>query len=199
MLIAGVMAKAGNTPPWKLPLKARYYVHDVQRSARRAGIIPSSSSNGSGPSLTTAVAFPSDFPNMALTTTPLRALLFVKEHHTTDTFEALIDELYRRFYTPPHQNVSSPDVFETVLRESGMFSAAQVGEIMTAARSDEMRDLLREQTAMVVDRLGAFGLPWWWVTRKDDNESQPFWGSDRFWEVCEYLGVPCRDVSVVRL
>ncbi len=58
-----------------------------------------------------------------------------------------------------------------------LFTPAEVDAIVAGASSDEMKDVLKKETAEALGR-GAFGAPWFWVTR-EGGEAEPFFGSDR--------------------
>ena len=204
------MQLSGNTPPWRNPRKAAYYnSHEITRSAQRVGLVPTSSSPD--PPSSQEYAFPPNFLAMAKTTFPLRALLHIKATPSlASIFEDLAAALFSAFYAKPHANISEPSVFRTVLASlhtPRSLTNDEIDAIMAAAQTEEMKTQLRDQTKMLVEKLGAFGLPWLWVTRTEDlqcegpdwegNKGQPFWGSDRLWEVCDYLRVPCEDVKVI--
>lgn len=55
--------------------------------------------------------------------------------------------------------------------------------------------MLTDETAMLVEK-GAFGAPWWLVTNSEGVE-EPFFGSDRFHFVYQFLGVPFRDMEIL--
>ena len=42
-----------------------------------------------------------------------------------------------------------------------------------------MKKKLMDVTRMVVEKQGAFGNPWYWVTNSE-GKSEPFFGSDRY-------------------
>jgi glutathione S-transferase kappa 1 len=58
-----------------------------------------------------------------------------------------------------------------------------------------MKDLLTATTQEALDR-GAFGAPWLWVTN-EEGKSEPFFGSDRFHFVYQYLGLPFQDITLL--
>lgn len=43
---------------------------------------------------------------------------------------------------------------------------------------------------------GAFGSPWFWV-RNGEGKEEPFFGSDRFHFMWEYLGLPWQDIEIL--
>jgi hypothetical protein len=61
--------------------------------------------------------------------------------------------------------------------DNKQFTPAEVEEIMRAAATSEMKEVLKATTQTALDR-GAFGNPWLWVTN-GDGKSEAFFGSDR--------------------
>jgi hypothetical protein len=165
---------------------------------------------------------PDTFQAMSHTQLPLRALLFIKTRlGREEAFEQLAQDMFARFFTRGvHENMAGAAAVERVLREArrggrsgdgpvrgigsdngssgrrGLFSNDEIGDILAAVQGDDMRSLLRAQTDMATQKMGAFGLPWLWVTR-EDGQAEPFYGSDRMVDVCRFLGVPCRDVEIL--
>lgn len=58
------------------------------------------------------------------------------------------------------------------------FSTNEVKDILRAAASQDMKDVLKRSTQEALDQ-GAFGAPWLWVTNVG-GEGEPFFGSDRY-------------------
>lgn len=153
-----------------LPAKNKYLAVDSQRAARRVG-------KG-------GMRFPKDFLSMALTTSPLRALIFIKAHYPEATFLSAMHWLFERFWTPPHANLTVDANLEAALAaatetpEGGrrLFSAEDVQRIM--AGREEAKGALKATTAKAVEQLGAFGAPWIWATNAE-GKGEAFFGSDR--------------------
>jgi len=122
-------------------------------------------------------------------------LCYIKANFPRDTFERVWLALFRAMWTPPHVNIAEPEPFRTVLNDSGLFSAADVDSILAAAGQQQWKDCLLDNTKKVLD-LGAFGAPWMWV-RNAQGEEEPFFGSDRFHFMWEYLGLPWKDIQVL--
>jgi len=76
-----------------------------------------------------------------------------------------------------------------------LFTEQEVKEIMQAAGSEEYKNILKKTTQEALEK-GAFGNPWLWVTN-EKGESEPFFGSDRFHFVYQFLGLPYRDVTLL--
>ncbi|KAI0184887.1 thioredoxin-like protein [Xylaria flabelliformis] len=127
---------------------------------------------------------------------PLRALLAIKNTYPVEVYNAAWRWLYRCFWTPPQQNIKE----ETSLREallamprddndeSRRFSTAEVDKIIALAKERESKDELRRNTDEAL-RQGGFGAPWMMV-RNSAGVIEPFFGSDRFAQVYEFLGLP---------
>lgn len=99
-------------------------------------------------------------------------------------------------WTPPNQiDITKPELLKTVLLEAKLFSLEQVDEILTAAGQKQWKDKLLVETQKVLDQ-GAFGSPWMWV-RNGEGREEPFFGSDRFHFMWEYLGLPWRDIEIL--
>lgn len=134
------------------------------------------------------LAFPKDFLSMALTVSPLRALLYIKKNYPEATFVSAMHFLFHEFWTPPHVNLTVEENLRDALAratkkpdgrgEDGkkLFSADEIRAIMEGRA--EMREVLTQETERAVEK-GAFGLPWLWV-RNGQGKEEPFFGSDRY-------------------
>ncbi|KAG7290419.1 hypothetical protein NEMBOFW57_000419 [Staphylotrichum longicolle] len=60
---------------------------------------------------------------------------------------------------------------------------------------EEMKSALKRVTQEALDK-GAFGAPWLWVSDGNGGE-EPFFGSDRFHFVYEFLGLPYTGVTLL--
>ncbi|KAF7355355.1 Glutathione S-transferase kappa [Mycena sanguinolenta] len=113
---------------------------------------------------------PTFFPILSLL--PQRAMCYIKATFPQTTFEQAWLAFFRANWIPPHANLSEPDAFCAVLRATKLFSDAEV-----------------------LDQ-GAFGAPWLWV-RDATGKEEPFFGSDRFHFVWQYLGLPWKDIELL--
>ncbi|CAG8982731.1 hypothetical protein HYALB_00001012 [Hymenoscyphus albidus] len=180
IFLGGINVGSGNQPPWTLPAKAKYGKFDMIRSRNYHGGLN--------------IEPPSFFP--PLTLLPQRALTFIKSAYPSEVFEKIFLLLFQKLWTPPYQiDVTKPDLLKGVLLESKLYSSEQVEEIMGKAVDKSWKDLLVENTGKVL-KLGAFGAPWMWV-RNDKGEEEPFFGSDRFHFMWEYLGLPWQDIEIL--
>lgn len=66
---------------------------------------------------------------------------------------------------------------------------------MKAGGEQQWKDKLTVNTKEVLDQ-GAFGAPWFWVTNEQGKE-EPFFGSDRFHFMWEFLGLPWQDITIL--
>ncbi|KAH8598433.1 putative DSBA family oxidoreductase [Bisporella sp. PMI_857] len=92
-----------------------------------------------------------------------------------------------------HRDISKPKVARTALLE--VFSEEQAAEILRLAETPEIKQALNDVTLRVVKDFGAFGCPWSWVHDGKGN-AEPFFGSDRFHFMWDYLEVPHRDLEL---
>ncbi|KAJ6446572.1 glutathione S-transferase kappa 1 [Purpureocillium lavendulum] len=185
VFLGGIMQASGNKPPWMLPAKLKYLRYDSPRAMAARGI--------------TNWASPANLFELARTQSPLRALHHIKASYPPAALHATFLALFRRFWAPPHANFTDDAVLAATLAEvvdaSGarVFSDDEVKAIMGAR--DGMKDSLKAETAKALD-LGAFGAPWIWVTNKA-GKAQPFFGSDRFGQIYNHLGIEYQDVQVL--
>ncbi|KAG9236748.1 putative glutathione S-transferase kappa 1 [Amylocarpus encephaloides] len=180
IFLGGVNVGSGNKPPWTLPAKAAYGVFDGARAKKYHGDI--------------AMEAPPFFP--PLTLLPQRALCFIKSHHPPSTFEQTFHLLFHALWTPPSQiNVTQAPLLRSVLASSNLYTEGQVEEILVKAGEKEWKDKLLDNTKKVLEQ-GAFGAPWMWV-RNEEGKEEPFFGSDRFHFMWEYLGIPWQDIEIL--
>jgi 2-hydroxychromene-2-carboxylate isomerase len=76
-----------------------------------------------------------------------------------------------------------------------VFNKQEADETMKAAQTPEVKQSLNDATKHAVEDLGAFGCPWFWVQNGRGN-AEPFFGSDRFHYVWDYLEIPYRDLEL---
>ncbi|KAI1393742.1 thioredoxin-like protein [Hypoxylon trugodes] len=198
VLLGAINAGSGNKPPWTLKAKAQFGSFDSQRSLRAVGL-----SN---------VSPPGDLFEAGRTQLALRALHHVKQNFPTSTYLATWRAFLHAFWTL-HRPPINPEALRAALEgaipvdaysadgtpETGakkLFSAAEVEQILKAASSNEYKDVLRASTDEALKR-GAFGSPWLWVTNEATGKSEPFFGSDRWSHVYEFLGLPYQDVALL--
>ncbi|KAJ7729075.1 putative glutathione S-transferase kappa 1 [Mycena maculata] len=179
IFLGGVNVGSGNKPPWSLPAKAAYGKFDSKRAQNYHGVPD--------------IAVPAFFP--PLTLLPQRALCYIKATFPRTTFEQAWLALFHGMWIPPHANICLPDAFRQTLHDSKLFSDADLDGIVAAAGQQEWKDCLLANTKKVLDQ-GAFGAPWMWV-RNAQGKEEPFFGSDRFHFMWEYLGLPWKDIELM--
>ncbi|KAI1126270.1 thioredoxin-like protein [Nemania abortiva] len=132
---------------------------------------------------------------------PLRALLAVKKLHPQQVYNSVWNWLYHCFWMPPQQRIKDEAPLREALiamalnfsgsvqsTESRQFSSDEVDNIMSLAKERETKDELRKNTDEAL-RQGGFGAPWMMV-RNSAGVVEPFFGSDRFAQMYEFLGLP---------
>ncbi|ERS97745.1 thioredoxin [Sporothrix schenckii 1099-18] len=199
ILLGAINKATGNKPPFSLPAKAAYGMYDVRRSCARVGAPETQA--------------PPDFMKRAVTVLALRALHYIQSHYSAETYVAAFHYLFYRFWTPEHADLRDPEILKAELRAAPagfngkaslkagsqnskpLFTAADVDAIVAGATSQPAKDQLTAATTEALDR-GAYGAPWLWVTN-DAGDAEPFFGSDRFHFVYQFLGLPYQDVVLV--
>ncbi|KAI0841542.1 thioredoxin-like protein [Hypoxylon sp. FL0890] len=194
VLLGAINAGSGNKPPWVLPAKRAYGAHDARRSLRAAGL--------------KNVSPPGDLMEAGKTQIPLRALHYVKKRYSWGTYITTWHYLFHAFWTL-HQPPITPEALRKALSDvpsdfspesseekRKLFTASEVEEILRAAASTEYKDVLRQTTETAL-KLGAFGAPWLWVTNEATKKSEPFFGSDRWNHVYEFLGLPYQNITLL--
>ncbi|KAF1841588.1 glutathione S-transferase kappa 1 [Cucurbitaria berberidis CBS 394.84] len=174
VFLGGINVGSGNKPPWTLPAKAAYSKFDSARAKRYFGV----------PNIQT----PSFFPILSLL--PQRALCYLKEVHPK-TFISIFLCLFQEMWEGG-KDVSNPEVLAEVLQ--GRLKEDEVKAVMENANSAPYKQRLNDNTKEALDR-GAFGCPWYFV-RNSKGDEEPFFGSDRFHYMWEYLGLPWKDIEL---
>ncbi|CAA9965495.1 Glutathione S-transferase kappa 1 [Pyrenophora teres f. maculata] len=175
VFLGGINVGSGNKPPWTLEAKAHYSKYDSARGKRYFGV----------PNIQT----PSFFPILSLL--PQRALCYAKEAHREKLVAVFLD-IFRAMWESG-EDVSKPEILGKVLQQQ--FSEDEAREVMTSANSAPYKQRLNDNTKEALDR-GAFGCPWFFV-RNSKGEEEPFFGSDRFHFMWEYLGLPWKDIELL--
>lgn len=158
-LLLGVVFKASGSAPLteQYGPKARYSVHDFERSARFAGI---------------RYRHPSKFPIGAVGAS--RAVLWLQQHRPGKANE-FVHAVFRAFFQDD-RDISDAAVVAGIAQSIGIEGEA----LMQAAQTPEIKDELRRRVEEAV-ALGVFGAP----TIVVDGEV--FWGNDRLPQVERWL------------
>jgi 2-hydroxychromene-2-carboxylate isomerase len=172
--LQSILTSKGNKPPWTLPAKAAYSTYDGKRAQKYFGH---------------DFEVPAFFPILSLL--PQRALTYIKRQHAhklVPAFLACFETMWNG-----QLDISKPENLAKALAKA--FSGAEVEEILAAAASPEIKNELTATTERVVKELGAFGCPWFWVTN-GQGKSEPFFGSDRFHFMWDFLELPHEDLRL---
>ncbi|KAL3457661.1 thioredoxin-like protein [Aspergillus heterothallicus] len=179
VFLGGINVGSGNKPPWTLLAKAAYSKFDGKRAQRYFGH---------------DFEIPSFFPILSLLSQPQRALTYIKKTHPANLYESSFHACFDTMWNS-HVDISVPENLALALRK--VFSDdSVVKQILAGANAPETKQSLTETTGRAVTELGAFGCPWFWVHDGEGN-AEPFFGSDRFHFMWDYLGVPHRDLELV--
>ncbi|KAH8723903.1 glutathione S-transferase kappa 1 [Phaeosphaeriaceae sp. PMI808] len=174
VFLGGINVGSGNKPPWTLPAKAVHSKYDSARAKRHFGV----------PNVKT----PDFFPILSLL--PQRALVYMKEAHPQNYIQVFLDIFDAMWVNG--LDVSKPEELSKVLLKH--LNENKTKDILAQANSAPYKQRLNDNTKEALDK-GAFGCPWFSV-RNLKGEEEPFFGSDRFHYMWEYLGLPWKDVEL---
>jgi len=122
---------------------------------------------------------------------PQRCLAYVKATRP----ESLEDMFQSCFETMWLQHLDLSKTENMLIALLKVFNKQEADETMKAAQTPEVKQSLNDATKHAVEDLGAFGCPWFWVQNGRGN-AEPFFGSDRFHYVWDYLEIPYRDLEL---
>ncbi|KAG9187726.1 hypothetical protein G6011_05597 [Alternaria panax] len=165
----------GNKPPWTLEAKAKYGEYDSARAKKYFGL----------PNLQP----PDFFPILSLL--PQRALCAVKEAYPEKFIDIFRDIFYSMW--EDGKDVSKPEILVEALQQR--LKEDEAKEVLAKANSPPYKQMLNDNTKQALDH-GAFGCPWFFV-RNSKGEEEPFFGSDRFHYMWEYLGLLWKDIELL--
>ncbi|KAK6544729.1 hypothetical protein TWF694_001414 [Orbilia ellipsospora] len=174
VFLGGINVGSGNKPPWTLPAKAAYSKFDGPRAQKYFGI---------------KHTIPDFFPILSLL--PQRCLTYVKTHQQ-DKFEDLFQACFESLWLE-HLDLGKPEYMVTPLQK--IFGKEGASEILKAAQMPDIKQKLNDTTKHAFETLGAFGCPWFWVY-DGKGKAEPFFGSDRFHFMWDYLDVPHQDLEL---
>ncbi|RVX74635.1 hypothetical protein B0A52_01761 [Exophiala mesophila] len=176
VFLGGINVGSGNKPPWTLPAKANLGTYELKRAIKYFQT----------EQLSPAPFFP------ILSVVPQRAMIAVKDRHSNEKFEQVFLETWRYSFVT-HVNIEKPEGLADLL--SKFFDEAEVKEILRLVKTQEYKDKLTANTNEALKQ-GAFGAPWFKVTNSK-GEVEPFFGSDRFHFMWDFLGVEHEDLKIV--
>jgi 2-hydroxychromene-2-carboxylate isomerase len=157
MLLGGVFKATGNHSPGEIAAKGRWTQTDMQRWARRIGVV-----------LTPNPHFPIN------TLLLMRGAVGVQMKRPAD-FQRYLDAIFDAMWVKP-RNLNQPEQIVAVLNEAGFETAA----MLAIANDPAVKDQLKSDTESAVAR-GVFGAPTFFVG------DEMFWGQDRLEFVGEAL------------
>ncbi|XP_036444656.1 glutathione S-transferase kappa 1 isoform X2 [Colossoma macropomum] len=163
--LGGVIHLSGNKPPATVPNKALYMTSDLERLARYCSV----------PVCFPANPFEAMFEKGSLNAMRFLTAVSEKEKVGDSLVEKVSRELWKRIWSTD-QDITEP----ASLSEAGLnagFSASDVEELLKLAKSQQIKDKLKQTTAEVMEHK-AFGLPL--VVCHVDGKTEVFFGSDRF-------------------
>lgn len=139
---------------------------------------------------TEQLSSPPFFP--ILSVVPQRAMIVVKDRHSNEKFEQVFLETWRYSFVT-HVNIEKPEGLIDLL--SKFFDEAEVKEILRLVKTQEYKDKLTANTQEALKQ-GAFGAPWFRLTNSK-GVVEPFFGSDRFHYMWEFLAVDHQNLKIV--
>lgn len=123
----------------------------------------------------------------------------IKKMYSRDVFEQTYERLWVWVFNK-HVDLAKPENMKAVLLEGGQISEEQAAEIIQLAGTKEVKAELNENTKRVIEEYKAFGAPWLWVVKTDEEGrevlAEPVFGSDRFVYVYRLLGLDFDDVKL---
>lgn len=125
---------------------------------------------------------------------PQRALTHIKQTRGNPLFESAFLAIFHALWKE-HRDLSKPENLVAALHRA--FPGGDVEEIVAAAGSPKTKADLQATTERVVKDQGAFGCPWFWV--RNGQTEEPFFGSDRFHYMWDFLAVPHADLALAKL
>lgn len=118
-------------------------------------------------------------------------MTYIKQSRDRKTLESSFLAIFQGLWKE-HLELSKPE--NLVIALGRVFPEKEVQEIITAAGSPKIKAELQETTEYVVKEKGAFGCPWFWV--RNGEKEEPFFGSDRFHYMWDFLEIPHEDLKL---
>jgi len=119
-------------------------------------------------------------------------MCYVKATFSKDQYE----RAFLEFWTAAWEeglNLGDPQQLASVYRRH--FSEQEIAKILQAGQEVKWKAQLSSHTEKALS-YGAYGAPWFWV-RNSKGQEEPFFGSDRFHYMWQYLDIPHRDFEVL--
>lgn len=175
--LGGVNVATGNKPPSTVPAKNKYGPYDLKRAVTFFG--------------TPQLSGPPFFPMLSIL--PQRCMIYVKDTFEREQYEVAYLTLWDYCFVK-HIDISNPANMAQALSEN--FAQSQVVDILKAASMPKYKEALTAVTKHCYEDLGAYGAPWFWITN-EKGFSEPFFGSDRWAYMWDFLGVPHQNVEIL--
>jgi 2-hydroxychromene-2-carboxylate isomerase len=158
-ILLGVVFKTAGSAPLteQYGPKAKYSVHDFERSSRFAGV---------------RYRHPSKFPIGAVAAS--RAVLWLQQHQP-DQANPFVHAVFRAFFQED-RDISDAGVIAQIAQSLGIDGRA----LMEGAQEPAIKDALRKRVEDAV-ALGVFGAP------TIDVDGEMFWGNDRLPQIERWL------------
>ncbi|KAK5627817.1 hypothetical protein RRF57_003532 [Xylaria bambusicola] len=207
-ILGAINVGSNNRPPWTVPAKAEYGKYTAARTAANVGL--------------ENLTVPEGLMELGKTVVPMRALTYIKTAFPPEVFKTTFAYFFHAFWTLSKFPVTPP-VLKEVLSEvplrfhlncfdspsspsqsllpnsypssEKLFIPEQVAQIIHGITTDAVKTELKARVDEALAR-GAFGAPWLWVTN-DRGHSEPFWGSDVWNFVYEFLGTPYQKMQLL--
>jgi 2-hydroxychromene-2-carboxylate isomerase len=157
MLLGAAFKVAGTRPLTEVPLKGEYSKHDMERSARFAGV---------------PFVLPDPFPIGAVAAS--RAVLWLGDTDARRA-RAFVHAAFREYFVAG-RNIADTAVLAGVLRLVG----ADPEQVLAAIQQADIKERLKASVDAALAR-GVFGAPFLFV------DGEPFWGNDRLAQVERWL------------
>ncbi|KAI0122983.1 hypothetical protein BJ170DRAFT_119908 [Xylariales sp. AK1849] len=197
--LPALQSRSGNRVIWTVPARQRWLERYELPRSKQDFAVPEAEAPGGD--LNTLFEF-------GQTSLPLRALIGIKNAYPSAVYESAFCWLFHCFWTPPQRRIRDegplrealmgmPAGFAGVLlgERPRQFSEVQVERILEAAKERGAKDQLRQTTDDAL-KTGGFGAPWMLV-RNEEGKVEPFFGSDRFAQVYQFLRLPYRGLELL--
>lgn len=119
-------------------------------------------------------------------------MIYLKRNYPRERFETTFLSLWEAMFYQGI-DISKPEAMAELLKDH-QYSEQEIQAILKAASSPEYKQALTDNTQAALEK-GAYGAPWFWV-RNAQGKEEPFFGSDRFAYMWQYLGLPFEDVTI---
>ncbi|CAE6442087.1 unnamed protein product [Rhizoctonia solani] len=166
--LGGIMVAANNRPPMSVKLKGEYLSQEVKRLGEEAG-------------LKINVAWINNPPNTMGVARFLRAY---KEVSSPTELEHVTRRLFIEIFSK-ETSPSDPSFLGCLIPD--LIPGDKFKEVLAHSGSQEIKDLVKSESAALVKDYGAFGFPWI-IVRRADGATNSFFGSDRFANMAWWLG-----------